>query len=127
MKTIGLQDVKTALKDHRFRESLPDSLKNDLAQYLQNPSCPCNMPFYKKLLREGKNVLLDYFKGSVIEELKEDEEAVKLATNYWQVINCHVSELEGKLKSLPIGRKQIAITRYEDQVTVVVNELDLAF
>lgn len=125
MKIIGLQDVKTALKDHRFRESLPESLKLDLAQYLQNPSCPCNMPFYKKLLKEGKDVLLSYFKDGTIEE--ETEEVVKLATNYWQVINCHVSELENKLKSLPMGRKQIAITRYEDQVTVVVNELDLAF
>lgn len=125
MKIIGLQDVKTALKDHRFRDSLPESLKADLAQYLQNPSCPCNMPFYKKLLKEGKEVLLSYFKDSTIEE--ETEEMVKLATNYWQVINCHISELEKKLKSLPMGRKQIAITRYEDQVTVVVNELDLAF
>ena len=48
-----------------------------------------------------------------------------MAENHWTVINCHIDELESKLKKLPPGRKQIAITRYADQATVVVNELDI--
>lgn len=125
MKKIGLPDVKAALKDGRFRDSLPESLKPDLIKYLQNPSCPCNVPFYRKLLKEAKDNLLEYYHGGEITD--EKDEIKKLAENQWQVFNCHVSELEGKLRSLPPGRKQIAITRFEDQVTCVVNELDVVF
>jgi hypothetical protein len=125
MKKIGLPDVKMALKDGRFRDNLPETLKPDLVKYLQNPSCPCNVPFYRKLLKEAKENLLAYFQdGEIVEE---QEEIKKLAENQWQVFNCHISELEENLKSLSPGRKQIAITRYEDQVTCVVNELDLLF
>jgi len=125
MKKIGLLDVKAALKDGRFRDSLPQTLESDLIKYLQNPSCPCNVPFYRKLLKEAKENLLAYFQGGEI--IEEQEEIKKLAENQWQVFNCHISELEDKLKSLPPGRKQIAVTRYEDQITCVVNELDLIF
>jgi hypothetical protein len=125
MKKIGLPDVKLALKDGRFRDSLPKTLESDLIKYLQNPGCPCNVPFYRKLLKEAKETLLDYFQGGEIVE--EQEEIKKLAENQWQVINCNISELESKLRSLPPGRKQIAVTRYEDQVTVVVNELNIIF
>ena len=31
------------------------------------------------------------------------------------------------VKKLNKGRKQIAISRYEDQVTVIINELDILF
>lgn len=125
MKKIGLPDVKIALKDHRFRDSLPEPFKSDLSKYLQNPACPCNVPFYRKLLKEAKSNLMEYYTNGVVEDV--DDEEKKLSENAWTVINCHISELEGKLKRLPLGRKQIAITRFEDQITCVVNELDLAF
>ncbi len=125
MKKIGLPDVKLALKDGRFRDALPKTLESDLIKYLQNPGCPCNVPFYRKLLKEAKETLLDYFQGGEI--VDEQEEMKRLAENQWQVINCNISELESKLRSLPPGRKQIAVTRYEDQVTVIVNELDIIF
>lgn len=125
MKKIGLQDVKVALKDGRFRDSLPKTLESDLIKYLQNPGCPCNVPFYRKLLKEASESLLAYFQGGEI--VDEQEEIRKLAENQWQVFNCHIDELEGKLRSLPPGRKQIELSRYEDQVTCIVNELDLIF
>ena len=59
-------------------------------------------------------------KHSVIEQ-------EKLAKNNFSIINCSIGELEDRMKSLPSGRKQIAIARYEDQVTVVINELDQIF
>jgi hypothetical protein len=46
-----------------------------------------------------------------------------MAQNTWTVINCNIDELEKRLKALPPGRKQLELARYEDQVTVVVNEL----
>ena len=51
----------------------------------------------------------------------------KLAQNRFSVINCTVFELEETMQKLPPGRKQITMTRWEDQVTVLINELEVAF
>lgn len=123
MKKIGLMEVKLALKDPRFRDSLPIEFQDDIAKYLSNPGCACNLPIYRKLLKNCTKQLSDYYPGNEI--VNEEEEIQKLAKNHFSVINCHISELESKLRSLPVGRKQIAICRYEEQVTVVINELDL--
>jgi hypothetical protein len=45
--------------------------------------------------------------------------------NNFSVINCSIGELEEKLQSLKGGRKQISMARFEDQVTVIVNDLDI--
>ena len=125
IKKIGLMEVKQALRDKRFREALPESFKEELQKYHQNPGCACNVPFYKKVMTEAKEQLQQYFPNRSVADLEED--AKKLMENHWSVINCHVDELESRLKKLPSGRKQIAVTRFEDQVTVVVNELDLVY
>ena len=125
MKPIGLMDVKQALRDKRFRESLPPIFDADVQKYLQNPGCACNLPVYKKLMTEAKEQLQAYFPNRSVANL--DEEASKLAQNHFSVINCHVDELEEKLKRLPAGRKQIACTRYENFVTVIINELDIVW
>lgn len=124
-KTIGLMEVKQALKDHRFRESLPSDFKEDIQKYLQNPGCGCNVPIYKKIMEQAKEQLQKYYPNRVIANL--EEEAKNLAKNNFSVINCKAEELEAKLRKLPPGRKQIAITRYENEVTVIVNELDLIY
>jgi hypothetical protein len=118
-------EVKSALKDQRFRDQLPLEINADLQKYLQNPSCACNLGFYKKLLSEHKGLLEKYYPGRKVADL--EEETKKLAENHFSVINCSTSELEEKLRKLPNGRKQIAIARYEDTVTVVINELDLVY
>lgn len=125
MRPIGLMEVKQALRDHRFRESLGIEYKEDLQKYLQNPSCACNLPLYKKIMSEAKDELQAYYPNRSVADL--EAEAMKLAENNWSVINCHISELESKLIKLPPGRKQLAIARHEDQVTVVVNELDVVY
>ena len=122
MKKIGLMDVKKALKDGRFRKSLPMGLSEEIAKFLQDPGCACNVPLYRKLIKECSKQLREYYPGQDI--IKEEEEISQLSQNYWSVISCHVDELESKLKKLPPGRKQLAVARYENQVTIIVNELD---
>lgn len=122
---ISLLDVKKALKDSNFRKELPQNLINDVQKFLNNPSCTCNIPIYRNVMRYGGDALKKYFPQKVL--VTPEEEAEKLAKNNWTVINCTIGELESRLKKLGTGRKQIAISRYEDQVTVIVNELDVIF
>lgn len=122
---IGLLEVKQALKDHRFLDSLPISFQEDITKYLSNPSCGCNLPFYKRVMAEAADKLKEYYPN---QEIQTEEENVKsLAQNNYSVINCHINELADQLKKFPVGRKQIAIARYEDQVTVIMNELNVVF
>ena len=116
-------DVKAALKDPRFRDSLPIELQEDVASYLHNPGCACNVPFYRKLIKKYFKCLQKYYPGREI--MNEEQEVKKLAENNWTVINCNISELENKLKQLPPGRKQLAVSRYEDNVTVIINEINI--
>lgn len=125
MKKIGLIEVKKALRDSRFRQSLPKELETEVQKYLNNPGCACNLPFYRKILSDCREQLSKYFPGQ--ELIDEKEELLKLSENHWQVINCHISELEGKLRKLGSGRKQLDIARFEDYVTVVINDLDVVF
>lgn len=125
MKKIGLIEIKQALKDSRFRDSLPIDFQEDIAQYLSNPNCTCNLNIYRKILKNCKEELQRYFPGKEI--LNEDDETAKLAQNNWTVINCSIFDLESELRKLPKGRKQMDIARYQDQVTVVINELDAIY
>jgi len=122
---ISLLDVKTALRDAKFRDKLPETLTKDVQKFLANPSCTCNFPIYEKVLKEAKDALKEYFPDKAYKSM--DEKVDKLSRNNWTIINCSIGELEGRLKRLPAGRKQIAISRYEDQVTVIVNELEYVF
>jgi hypothetical protein len=120
---VTLFDVKQALRDARFRERLPPELTQDVQKYLQNPGCACNLPIYRRVLNHGADLLKAYFPGK--EVVSGEDELAGLAANHWQVISCHVNELEGRLTKLhPSGRKQIAVARWEDQVTVIINNLE---
>lgn len=126
---IGLLDVKRALKDARFRESLPPEFQRkyekDLVKFLSDPGCACNVPLYRAIFREATPQLQVYYPNREI--LSEAEEIKQLSKNNWTVINCKVDELEDRLRRLPNGRKQIAMSRYENEVTVVINELDILY
>jgi hypothetical protein len=122
---ISLLDVKRALRDSEFRKTLPESLLDDVQKFLNNPGCVCNVPIYRKIMKFGGEQLKKYFSDKIL--VTPEEEEVKLAKNNWSVINCSIGQLEANLKKLNKGRKQIAISRYEDQVTVIVNELDILF
>lgn len=126
MKKIDLIDVKKALADPRFRQSLGIEFQEDVAKYLTNPGCSCNHKIYRRILKEAKKQLLSYYPGKT-EVDNESENISKMSRNYFTVINCHKDDLQKELKKLPPGRKQIAITRYEDQITAVINELEYTF
>ncbi len=125
MAKITLLDVKQALQDARFRKTLPADMGALLRKYNNNRSCPCNRTLYRKILKNCKQQLKAYFPGRDVTD--ESKELKKMAQNHWTVINCRVDELEKKLKALPPGRKQVEAARYEDNVTVIVNELDVLF
>ena len=74
-------------------------------------------------MKYGGEALRNYYPDKNL--VSPEEEAVQLARNNWSVFNCSIGELELKLKNLRPGRKQIAISRFEDQVTVIINELDI--
>ena len=118
MAKIELSNIKTALRDGRFRDTLPIDFQPDVAKFLQNPGCNCNIPLYRRILKECKKQLADYFPNSEI----TGDEINSIPDNQWTVINCHIDELEDRLRKLPPGQKQLGISRWEDQVTVIVNE-----
>lgn len=125
MKPVTLMDVKQALRDPKFRESLPSNFAEEIRKYQHNPGCACNVPLYKRIMTEAKESLQAYYPSKSIVSLEED--ARKLAENNFSVISCSIDKLEEELRKLPIGRKQIAMARYEDQVTVVINEIDFIY
>lgn len=125
MNKVTLLDIKQALLDHRFRDKLPLEIRDDVVKFLGNPGCACNRPLFRRILRDYKEHLKEYFPNKEI--VDESEEITKLAQNNWSVINCHIDDLENKLKKLSPGRKQLELARFENQVTVVVNELEAIF
>ena len=124
-KKITINDVKKALRDSRFRDTLPREMEKDLQAFLDNPGCACHLPLYRKIIKQCGEQLVKYYPGSSVPD--PDEDLAKLAENHWTVINCHVDELEKRLRKLGPGRKQLDVARHEDQVTVVVNDLDVIF
>jgi hypothetical protein len=120
-RKLGILEVKQAfLSDIRFRELFPE-LKAEMDEALRNPTCACNRKLYDKFF-EFSDRLRQYFPNRQIESTQEHVDT--LAKNNWFVINCTINELESRLKRLPPGRKQIALSRYQDQITAVINELD---
>jgi hypothetical protein len=120
---VSLMDIKSAMKDEDFRSKLPESLAPEIQKFINNPSCSCNVPLYKKIIKEAKEQVLAYFPGKDV--MTQEEEVERLSKNNWRVINCSIGDVEKEMKKLPNGRKQIAMARYEDQVTIVVNDLDV--
>lgn len=118
---IKLTDIKQALLDDSFRQSLPEELVPEVQKFLQNPGCACNHPLYKKIAKIAWEQLKQYFPTKEHSE----PEIETPHSNYWTVINCSINDLATKLRNLPHGRKQVEIARWEDQVTVIINELDI--
>lgn len=125
MRVVGLMDVRMALSDDRFRDLFPE-LRHEIDKYLQEPKCgSCAVPVAREIMNKYPERVEKYFPNRKV--IRPDDEAGKLSENKFTVINCDVAELEAKLRKLPPGRKQLAITRYENQVTVVINELAVVF
>lgn len=124
-RNLGILDVRQALFDDRFQKLFPE-LRDDIEKVVKDPGCPCHRDIYWKFFQYPDR-LRQFFPNREVEELSLEKEKEKLAENSWQTINCHINELESRLRKLPPGRKQIAVARWEDQVTVIVNHLDILF
>lgn len=122
---VGLIDIKQALNDERFCNLFPE-LREEINKYHQESHCgACQVPLIQKILNQFPDRVQQYFPNKKV--VKPEEEMKKLMENNWKVINCNIDELEQELKKLTPGRKQVAITRYENQVTVVINELSIVY
>ena len=118
-------EIKQALNDGRFRDALPIELRDDLAKYLHCPSCPANVTFFRKVALQAAKQLKEYFPNDELPDIEAEDR--KQAENNWLVFSCHMDKLEGELrKRAAIGRVQLAITRFEDQVTIVMNSLNFS-
>ena len=132
---ISVIDVKNALKDENFRNTLPESLKDPVQKFLSNPNCSCNLKIYQQILSEAKEQITSYYPDKSYVNPEEQakvqaqvaEQTKRLAPNNFKVINCSIGELEETMKKLPAGRKQVTLARWEDQVTVLINELELVY
>lgn len=122
-KKLNLMDVKTALLDNRFRESLPTELLSDVQKFLGNPGCGCNHPIYKKVMKLAGKQLTEYYPTR--ETVDPDTIDDKPPENHWEVINCSIHDLKKKLEGLsPTRKHKIEIARWQDQVTVIINHVD---
>lgn len=119
-KRLSRLEIKQAiLTDSRFRDLFPE-LKEDISKVISNPSCACNVPIYDKFFKH-KDRLAKYFSEREIKDPKQ--EAEENNQNHWSVINCKVDELEEVLNKMhKLGRVQIAVARFQDEVTVIVND-----
>lgn len=118
---LTLLEIKQALWDQRFRDLFPEHQK-EITVFLKDPGCACNVQLYRKLMGYGDR-LQKYFPTKEITKEAIEEEVKKTPQNQWTVINCHIDKLEERLKKLPPGKKMISLARYQDQVTVVIDEL----
>jgi len=80
-------------------------------------------------LAEAKEQITAYYpdKSYVNPDEQVKEQTRRLAQNSFKVINCSIGELEETMKKLPAGRKQVTLARWEDQVTVLINELEIVY
>ncbi len=120
MSKISIQEVKEALRDSKFRLSLPPELKEDVRKYEQNPNCPCNIDVYRNIIKLGAKQLREYYPGN---EVITEAELSPVRQNNFVVINCGVEEIEEKLKPFKFGDWQIAIARWEDKATLIINDV----
>ena len=123
-RKIGLLDVRQALFDDRFQKLFPE-LEQEIKEFIKKPSCACNRSLYDKLF-DYPDRLQQYIPGRQLDSHPK-KQAEQNSHNNWKVISCHIDELEGKLRKLPPGRKEYAMARYQDQVTVIINELNIVW
>lgn len=100
-------------------------LTADVQKFLQNPNCSCNMRIYQNVLQHAEEQVRQYFPNK--KYVSPQTTLDTIMQNSWIVINCNVRNLEDELKKLKHGRKQIAMARYGDEVTVIVNELEAVY
>jgi hypothetical protein len=117
MKTkLTIMDIKQALYKKEFRELFPNH-KEGIERVLKDPGCACNVQFIRELMKH-KDKLQQYFPDKEI-VLPEEEPR---PPNDWGVINCPITQLEDKMRKIPVGKRLVAAARWKDRVTVILND-----
>jgi len=119
MLEITTEVLKKALRDHGFRGMYPE-LSAEMDKWISNPDCQCNAPLYNTLLSDIQRLKRYFGEDIVVAEPAIAVEPEQI--NRWQVINCKVDELEAILQGLSHGPKQLAIARFNQDITVVIND-----
>ena len=108
-----------ALHNPKFRQILAGDYTEELQSFDKDPNCLCHHKFYRLIATKEVEAFRRFYP-----ELGELETSNELREDNWHVINCSVEDVLDQLRKLPPGKKQVALARYEDQVTIVVNEFD---
>ena len=119
MKEIKIATIKKALQDRDFRNQYSEYQK-EIDEWINNPDCKCNAPLYNAILADTSRLEKYFGEEIVITDPPMPEEPEQV--NQWSVINCHIDELDNHLQGLSHGPKFITIARWEDQVTVIIND-----
>jgi len=118
-KKITIRDLKKALWKSEFRNLFPE-LKEQIKTFLQNPNCKCNAPLYNTILHHRDR--LESFFGTPLEIVDKPVTEQELLSRI-HVINTTVDNLEAELRKLPVGPKHITVSRYQNDITAVVQLL----
>lgn len=119
-RPVTMMDVRGALHDRRFLDMFPE-LASLADRYTKSPQCgSCGVALAREIIQRFPERLGDYFVGRDLPVHQDGTE-----DRQFEVINCHVDDLEAKLRGLPPGvSKHVALARWEDQVTVVIQFSD---
>ena len=71
---ITLSDIKKALKDSRFRLTLPKEIAPEIEKFLDNPGCACHAPLYRKIANDCRVQLQKYYPNL---EIPDEEKELK--------------------------------------------------
>ena len=76
MRKVGLLDVKAALQDERFRDTLPEEMQKEFKD-MSCSSCPANTSFYQNILRNCRSQLQEYFPAREVANIKEENKKIE--------------------------------------------------
>ena len=113
MNNLTISDIRQAIWDKRFQELFPE-YQERIQQFIKDPGCACHTPFLHTFFQH-KDRLKKYFptKNIVLPEIRND----------WSVLNCHIEEADKNLKSYPKTKRMIAAARWQNQLTVILNDI----
>jgi len=122
-RPVTMMDVRAALRDGRFIDQFPE-LSGLVGRYKTQKHCgSCGVELARAIIERFPDRVREYFPGRDVLAPREEVAAVA-ATEDFEVINCHVGELEARLRKLRPGvKKFVSPARWQDQITVIVHYL----
>lgn len=121
-RPVTMMDVRAALRDDRFLDMFPE-LDELVMRFKKQKHCgSCGVELARQVIEQFPDRVRLYFPGRDV--LTPAQEVSVIAGNERiQVINCHVDELEAKLRKqvTPGVKKFMVPARDGDQITVIIH------